>query len=309
LTRPQRTSPRVSQTLKADLLLIFCTMMWGGTFVVVKDALADASVFVFLGLRFLVATALLAAIYGRQLRGMSRQGIRAGALTGLLMFSGFALQTMGLRLTTPSKAAFITTFSVALVPIFLALFGRRRIGVWIWAGTALAMAGLYLLTIPATGLGELNRGDLLVLGCAFVFAVHVIAVGHYTKRYSAGGLSLLQVATSAAGTLLLLPLLAVTRIEPARVAWTPRLILAVIVTAVFATALAFSAQTWAQQYTTASHAVLIFTLEPVFAALTSYLFVGERLGVRALAGAALILFGVVTAELIGVERERAVESS
>ena len=225
------------------------------------------------------------------------------------MLGGFAFQTMGLRLTTPSKAAFITTFSIALVPLFLAVFARRRIGAWIWGGTASAMAGLYLLTIPATGVGELNRGDMLVLVCAVLFAVHIIAVGHYTRRHSAGGLTLLQVGTSAAGTLLLIPLLGATRLEIVRVAWTPRLGAAAIVTGVLATALAFASQTWAQQYTSASRAAIIFTLEPVFAAVTSYFVVRERLGWRALAGAALILAGVLMAELLGVEGKWKVQSS
>src|ERR1700674_2592459 len=124
---------RVSRNLKADLLLIFNTVVWGATFVLVKDALSDTSVFVYLALRFLVAAALLVAIYGRELRGLSLSGFGAGGLIGCWMFGGYSFQTVGIGMTTPSKAAFITGFSVVLVPVLLALFGRRRIRAWVWA--------------------------------------------------------------------------------------------------------------------------------------------------------------------------------
>ncbi len=299
LSRGHPRQVHVSRNLKADLLLIACSLIWGTTFVVVKDALADASVFVFLALRFLVASALVVAIHGRHIHGLRFSDIRAGAVIGGFMFAGYALQTIGLKLTTPSKAAFITSFCVVLVPLLLAVFGKRRIGGWMWAGVASAVTGLYLMAIPAAGFAELNLGDLLMLGCALTFALHIISIGHYTKKHTPGALSLLQVATTALATLAAVPLLTVTGWEPARVAWTPKLIVAIFVTGVLATALAFSAQTWAQRYTTASHAAIIFALEPVFAALTSYFFYYERLGWRALAGAVLILAGILLAELMG----------
>jgi drug/metabolite transporter (DMT)-like permease len=290
---------RVSRNLKADLLLIFNTVVWGATFVLVKDALSDTSVFVYLALRFLVAAALLVAIYGRELRGLSASGFGAGVLVGGCMFGGYSLQTVGIGMTTPSKAAFVTGFSVVLVPVLLALFGRRRIRAWVWAGAGSAVAGLYLLTIPVAGLAELNHGDLLVLCGAFMYALHIISLGHFTKRYSAGAMSLLQVGTTAVGTSAAVPLLAATHWEPARLVWTHTAIAAVLVTGVLGTALAFSAQAWAQQYTSSAHTAIIFTLEPVIAGLTSFFFYHERLGWRALAGAALILAGILVAELLG----------
>ena len=285
--------------LKADLLLICCTLIWGVTFVVVKDALTDASVFVFLALRFLLATLLLILIYGRELRAIGASGFRAGALIGSCMFGGYAFQTAGLALTTPSKAAFITGFFVVLVPVLLALFGSRRVPVWVWVGALSAFTGLYFLAVPPSGLGALNRGDLLTLGCAFMFALHVISIGHYTVRHSAGALTLIQVATTAFSTILCVPLFAWIGAERPRLLWTPGLIGAVVATGIFATALAFSVQVWAQQYTSANHAAIIFTLEPVFAGVTSFVFYHERLGARSLVGAALILVGILVAELLG----------
>ena len=297
----------MSRKLKADLLLTVCTLIWGATFVLVKDALADASVFVFLALRFALATAVLILMYGRELRRVGARGWRAGAIIGCCMFGGYAFQTAGLRLTTPSKAAFITGFFVVLVPVLLALFGSRRVPLWVWIGALSAFVGLYFLAVPPSGFAALNRGDLLVLACALLFALHVISIGHYTVRFSAGALTLIQVATTALFTALCVPLFAVTRAEEPRVDWTTGLIVAVVATGLFATALAFSAQVWAQQYTSATHAAIIFTLEPVFAGATSFVFYHERLGARSLAGAALILGGILIAELLGPAP--AVESS
>jgi drug/metabolite transporter (DMT)-like permease len=289
----------VSRKLKADLLLIFCTLIWGATFVLVKDALANASVFVFLALRFLVATVALILMYGRQLRAAGASGFRAGALIGCCMFGGYAFQTAGLARTTPSKAAFITGFFVVLVPLLLALFGSRRAPWWVWFGALSAFIGLHFLAVPPSGLAALNRGDLLVLACAFMFALHVISIGHYSIRYSPGALTLIQVAVTGLFTTLCVPLFALFGIEQPRVMWTRGLILAVVTTGIFATAVAFSVQVWAQQYTSTNHAAIIFTLEPVFAGLTSFFFYHERLSARSLAGAALILGGILIAELLG----------
>jgi drug/metabolite transporter (DMT)-like permease len=289
----------MNRRIQADLALAFCTLIWGATFVLVKDALADASVFVFLALRFGLATLTLAVIYRVAVRGMDRATFAAGAAIGWFMFSGYALQTIGLEFTTPSKAAFITSSSVVMVPVLHALIGRRRAGLWVWAGAMAAFAGLYFLTVPAAGLGDLNKGDLWVMGCAVVWALHILLVGHYSPRHSVGALTFTQVAVSAGLTLLFLPLVSAAGWEKPHVTWSGPVIAAVIVTAVGATAFAFSIQVWAQKFTTPTHVAILFSLEPVFAALTSVLFYGEHLTGRTIAGAGLVLAGIVMAELKG----------
>jgi drug/metabolite transporter (DMT)-like permease len=304
----------LSQHLKADLLLAFCTLIWGATFVIVKDALVDASDFVFLALRFLVAAAVLALIYRREISPLRVPGFRArplaaGVLMGSLLFGGFALQTAGLRFTSPSKAAFITGFSVVLVPVFLGLAGGARLNIWVWAGAFAALAGLYCLTVPSAGeFARLNRGDLLVLCAAVLFALHIISVGAFTPHHSPGALSLIQVLTMALLTLIAAPAFALTGWQPARVNPTPQLVGAVLATGVLATALAFSAQIWAQQHASSSHTAILFSLEPVFAAITSFVFLHERLGGRALAGAALIFAGILLVELREPTKPAAPES-
>ncbi len=285
--------------LKADAALALCTVLWGATFVVVKGALESASVFAFMAVRFTLAALLMAVIYRSALHKLTRAQIWAGAQIGFFMFTGYAFQTRGLLLTTPSKAAFITGSGVVLVPVLMALFWGRRINRWVWVGALSALVGLFYLTVPPAGLTQLNSGDLLVFVCAVMFALHIIFVGRYSPHHSVGALSFLQVATTAALTLAALPVLAVTRWEKPRLDWNAALVFAVLVTAVLATAVAFSVQVWSQKYTTPTHTAILFSLEPVFAAITSYLVVRERLGGRALAGAGLILAGILLAELKG----------
>jgi drug/metabolite transporter (DMT)-like permease len=289
----------MNRRVQADLALAFCSLIWGATFVLVKDALADASVFVFLALRFGLATLALGLIYRAALRGIDRTTLLAGALIGWFMFSGYALQTIGLQYTTPSKAAFITGTSVVMVPVLHALIGRRRAGFWVWAGAIAALVGLYFLTVPAAGLGDLNRGDLWVLASTVAWAFHILLVGHYSPKHSVGALTFTQVAVTAGLTGLFLPLLWVTKVEAPRIEWTGSVAVAVVFTAVGATAIAFSIQVWAQRFTSPSHVAILFSLEPVFAALTSFVLLGERLGGRGMAGGALVLLGILLAELKG----------
>src|SRR5260370_36951621 len=169
-----------SKRLRADLALGFTALIWGGTFVVVKDALADVSVFMYLAVRFVLAAAVMAIFFWRSLRGLTRGAIWAGAQIGLFMFAGYAFQTTGLKFTSPSKAAFITGSSVVIVPLLLALFGKRRVNGWIWAGALAALAGLYFLTVPPEGLGGLNRADPIGFGCAVMFSHNLIVSGAYS---------------------------------------------------------------------------------------------------------------------------------
>jgi drug/metabolite transporter (DMT)-like permease len=290
-----------SKRLRADFALGFSALIWGVSFVIVKDALADASVFVFIAVRFALAAILMALAFRRSLRGLTLRSVWAGAQIGFFMFGGFAFQTAGLKYTTPSKAAFITGSGVILVPVLLAISGRRRITGWICAGALAAFVGLYLLTVPPEGLGVLNRGDLLVLACALMFAFHIIFIGEYVVRYSVGALSFLQVATTAILAIVFIPVLSALGWEAPRFVLTERLTFAILATAIGATVICFWLQTWAQQYASPSHTAILVSLEPIFAAITSWLVAHEHLGIRMLAGAALIFAGILLAELKGPE--------
>jgi drug/metabolite transporter (DMT)-like permease len=293
------TSGAQPSRAKADLALAFCTLLWGATFVVVKNSLDHASVFIFLAVRFTLAAALMAMFRPSALRNLKREELLAGAALGLFMFGGYAFQTAGLQYTTPAKSGFVTGSSVVLVPLLLAIFWRRHLARWAYAGALCTVVGLYFLTVPAEGIAHLNRGDLLTFAAAALYAVHIILVGDYTQKHSHGALSILQVGacgvlawSAAAGA-------AALGWQAPRFAWRWELLAGIAICAVFATAAAFSIQLWAQQYTTSSHAAILFTLEPVFAVITSYLVIGERLNTRSLVGAAFVLGGILLAELLG----------
>jgi drug/metabolite transporter (DMT)-like permease len=288
-----------SKRLRADFALGLCALIWGATFVIVKGALADASVFAFIAVRFTLAAVLMAILLRRSLRGLNLRTVWAGAQIGFFLFGGFAFQTAGLKYTTPSKAAFITGSCVVFVPILLGVFGRRRITAWIWAGALAALVGLYLLTVPLEGLTSLNRGDLFVLVCALMFALHFIVLGEYAGRFSVGALSFLQVATTASLAIISVPVLAAFGWETPRFVFTENLAFAILGTAIGATVICFSLQTWAQQYASPAHTALLVSLEPIFAAITSWLVARERFGARMLIGAALIFVGILLAELKG----------
>lgn len=289
----------MSKRLQADIALAGCSLIWGATFVLVKDALADVSVFMYVAVRFVLAAAIMGVVFWRAVRAMGRSTVWAGVQIGFFMFGGYAFQTTGLKFTTPSKAAFITGSSVVLVPILLGIFGRRRLTAGIWAGAIAALAGLYFLTVPVEGLGGLNRGDPIVFICAVMFALHIIFVGKHAEHHSVGALAFVQVATTAVLASALLPIFAASGYEAPRWHWSGLLVAAVLITSIGSTVIAFSLQVWSQQYTSASHTAILISLEPVFAAVTSWALGAEHLGPRVLLGAGLILAGILIAELQG----------
>ena len=279
---------------RAEAALVLNTVVWGATFVVVKAALADVSPLLFLALRFSLATgALLALFRGSRRVPFTGKAVAAGALAGVFLFSGYLFQTLGLRLTTAPRSAFITGLTSVMVPLLAALVYRNRPQVSEVAGVLVATAGLGLMTIEGAGAaGSVSRGDLLTFFGAIGFAAHIVTLGHFSESMRFQLLSVAQVGTAA-----VLALSSFWWAETPHVRWRPAVICAILVTGLFATALAFTIQAWAQQYTTSTRTGLIYMLEPVFAWITSYCMVGEGLSGRAAAGAALILGGVVLVEL------------
>ena len=282
----------MSLRAKAELLLLVICVVWGASFVVVKAALAAASPLVFLALRFTFAGLVSAAVLRVQPLGLRRPALAAGGMLGLALLTGYVLQVDGLLYTTASKSAFITAFSVVLVPIMLALGGARLRPANLAAG-AVGLAGLYVLLAPSR-LSEVNRGDLLTLGASIAFGFYIVLVGRFAGRYHFRELVPVQILVVGLGAALALPFDPHPRLE-----WTRGFAAAVAGTALLATVLAFSVQNWAQRYTPPAHTALILSLEPVFTALFSRWFTGERMGGRMVAGAVLMLAGVLVSELWG----------
>lgn len=289
--------------LRAYLLMLAVVGIWGTTFVLVKDALSDATPLAFNTVRMTSAFLVLSIAYRRHWREINRHQLIAGAVVGFFLATGYQFQTAGLAKTTPSKSAFITGLVVVLVPLFSAAKVLRPIGAraprWnAYLGAFLAFAGILLLTVPA-GSGILpdfnavNAGDLLTFGCSVAFALHCIALGHTSPRIAFQPLALLQIGFCSLFMIVSTPVL-----ERPQMHLTPRLILALAIAAILATAAAFSIQCWAQSILPATHTALILTLEPVFAWITSFLFLGERMGLRPASGAIIILAGIAITELI-----------
>jgi len=277
---------------KAELALVANAAIWGATFVLVKEALGGISPALFLAARFSLATVALLVLFRGIWKGPVRwKSLVGGGVTGIFLYSGFLLQTLGLRLTTPPKSAFITGLSTVMVPLLAALVYRIRPQVAEVAGVLVATVGMGLMTLEGD-VGSISRGDWLTFSCAIAFSAHIVTLGHFSERMSFELLSVTQVGFAALAALLLLPW-----VETPQVQWRPVVIWAIMITGLLATALAFTVQAWAQHYTTSTRTALIFALEPVFAWMTSYCITGEGLSGRAAAGGALILSGVVLVEM------------
>lgn len=277
---------------RAELTLAGISLIWGGSFVVVKAALADSSTLAFISMRFIIASALLALVFRPALSSgrPSRKGWTAGGVCALFLFLGFAFQTAGLRFTSASNSAFLTGLYVVLVPLLSSALHRKAVRGLEWAACVLALAGTGLMT--GAGSGGLNTGDLLTIVSAAAFSAHMVAVAHWSTKLSYEWLTTIQVAGVA-----ILSLASFWWIEEPFVRWTPGLAGALALTAVLATALSFSLYTWAQRHTTATRAALLFALEPVFAGLFGWAVAGDRWTPIALLGAGLILSSILLAEL------------
>jgi drug/metabolite transporter (DMT)-like permease len=272
----------------ALLVLLLVTAVWGVTFVQVKDAVAVYPLFAFLALRFAIAGGTLAVPGAARLRRLGRAGALSGILAGALLGAGYALQTAGLERTTVSSTGFITGLYVVLTPLLALAVFRTRAGRGAWLGVLLATAGLALLA--GIHRGSL-LGDLLVLAGAAVYSLQIVLMERYAPRYDAVAFTLVEMLTAFGG---LLAIALALRDLPFPHGWT--VWGALLVTGVFASALAFLAQTWAQRRTTATRTALAFSMEPVWAGLFGFTLAGDRLGAAAWLGCAVIMAGIVVAE-------------
>jgi drug/metabolite transporter (DMT)-like permease len=284
---------------RTDLALTFIAVVWGATFVFVKEALLEISAMYFLALRFGLATVAMFALFLPAFRGMPApvlwRGLRGGAVAGGFLALGYVLQTFGLKYTSAGNSGFLTGLYIVLVPLFGAAVFRRWPQARELLGVLVATVGLVILTLPSIGggfsLAGFNRGDVLTIGCAIAFAGHLLVLGYYSQRERIEAVAIGQIACAAVlfGVSLF--------IEPPKATWSHPVVSALLVTGILGTAVAFAVQTWAQQFTTATRTALIFALEPVVALLTAVLAGGERLTAAAIWGGALILAGIVTVEI------------
>jgi len=270
------------------LLLLVVTAVWGWTFVLVKDAVTQYPTLPFLQIRFALALVVMALLVRRL---PSRRELRIGLLIGAVLAAGYLTQTAGLTMTSPGNAGLITGLFVVFTPLLNRIFGSA-IRWWTWTAIALSLAGLLLLTGGPSGMG---LGDVLVLVCAVLFALHIVLLGRWSPGLPAAPLAMVQMAActlifSAGGTWSLQ--------VPSAAVW-----IAIVVTGVFASALAFYIQTWAQRFISPNRTALILSTEPAWALAAAVVLAGQRLGVLQAIGAALVLAAIVGHELASLKFE------
>lgn len=285
----------------ADFNLLLVALIWGTTFVIVQKAIAFLEPYSFNTVRFFIAAILLLFIIYFFKRASfknfkNKNLLNSGTLLGFWLFLGYGFQTVGLLYTTSSKAGFITGLSVVLVPLFSYALLKQKLNWQIGFSSLLAVAGLYLLTIHNSF--SLNIGDGYVLLCAVSFALHIVFTGKFAKSFDALCLTVVQLFTvSLLSFITALFTEHWQEIFAANMLLKSEVITALLITSLFATALAFLAQTYFQTFTTPARVALIFAMEPVFAAITAFIVLNERLGSKALIGCILILFGMIISEL------------
>ncbi|HEY8212333.1 MAG TPA: DMT family transporter [Myxococcaceae bacterium] len=284
--------------LKADGVLLAMTAVWGLSFVVVKDALDRADPFTWLTLRFLIGAIALTIIARRSWDRFDR---KASLVLGVLLWLGFVLQTTGLQYATPSRSAFLTGLFVVLTPLVSTVVFRRLPRPASLAGVALAFAGTWWLTsaAPRGGSGaapssEAWLGDALTAGCALVYSIHLALTEKYAPGSSPSALVAAQLWVVCGLSALAIPF-TTPRFDP-----SPGWFAALAYAGVLASAVGFTAQTWAQARTTAVRAALVIATEPIFAAAYSVAIGRETLGPREVTGGALILLGILVAEVGGL---------
>ena len=283
------SSPR--RALLADLLLFSVAVVWGFNFTVIKDAIGRIDPMLYIMLRYFVALAIFMIVMPKALTGARRSDWRRGAVLGAFYLTALIVQTIGLQHTTPGKSSFITGLNVAMVPFLFWIVSRKSPG-WIQiVGAAVATIGLGVLSLR--GNFTLGWGDSLALLGALFYALHIMATGFYAPRMNAARLAILQIAVAAALCAVITPFATHITFSLPWQAWA-----AVVWTALGGTIYAFFIQSWAQRYTSSTHAAVLLCLESVFGAFFGVLFGLDSVTWRLLGGAGLIFGGILIIEVV-----------
>lgn len=288
------------------IILLFVTIIWGATFVIVKSALKDISPLLFISIRFLVATVILLPFVFKISKSFNQQVVKEGILLGLIYFAGFAAQTMGLKYTTATKSAFITGTFVIFTPFFQIFFEKKPPRKEVVFGIFLCITGLIFLTSKGSSLlgvfSEISEsfgiGDLLTLLCAVFFALYIVYLDIVSKKNDYKPLVFLQIATTGICGLVFSFLFSGLKVEVLEFTFSNNLLFAVFYTAVLATLLTTTLQTKYQKFVTPSVAGIILSFEPIFAALCAFFVLNEKISNFGLVGCVLIFAGLLVSEML-----------
>lgn len=283
--------------LLAEGLLATVTIFWGATFPVVKNAVTEVPVLSFLWVRFALSAFLLLLIAGRSTLTLGKKGTGRGILLGVLLFLSYLFQTLGLERTSAGNAAFLTGLNIVLVPLLSGPLLGKHPGRGSLVGVFFAVVGLFLITWHWPW--KVETGDMLVIICSLFVALHILGLDGLTGGYDGRAMAFVQIATMA--VLAFLGSLVFDEVTWPR-SFSPELVNAIVITAVFATVYAFWVQTTFQRWTTPTRAALIYVLEPVFGAIFAYLISGEKMTLTGWLGGGLIIVGMISAELLPGEK-------
>ena len=274
---------------RAEAALLGTTLIWGGTFAVVKIGMRDVSPLLLIAIRFILGGGLMLLLFGRRLFPIPGQALLKGSILAAFLFLGFVTQNIGLTITTASKSAFITGMMVIFVPLLQVVIERRPPRLGNVVGVAIVTLGLWFLTSPN---GEsFNSGDALTMLCAVLFAVYIVYLDVVSKEMTTEQLVVIQMIVSG-----LMALVATALFETPRLVPSTQAIASLIYLTLLATVVTTYVQTRFQKNTTPTRAVVIFSIEPVIATIIAYFLLGETLGALGLLGGALIIAGVLVSE-------------
>jgi drug/metabolite transporter (DMT)-like permease len=231
-----------SHTLRHDALLVLVTLIWGSTFLIVKNAVRLSGPFTYLTLSYGVGSLTLAIIFHKRLRHITRKELLSGLILGLILFIGYALQTIGLQYTTVSKAGFITGLSIPLVPLFAFLLLRQKPTQGAIAGFVLSLTGLFLLSFNDKFNLVFGLGELLILGAAIAFALHIVNVSRFAPNVDAINLAIVQLTVTSLLSLIVMPIAREPFVMPSLAVWESVLFMGVV-----DVAFTLSAMIWVQQ--------------------------------------------------------------
>jgi drug/metabolite transporter (DMT)-like permease len=280
----------LTKQLRSDLLLLMITVFGGASYILTKIGLNSLEPFNLTALRFIIAFCISAIVFYKHLLKMDIKTVKYAFVLAAILFGVFASMTFGLQYTSASNAGFLISLSVVFIPIISAMVLKQKVERKVIIGVCLAIIGIALLTLNIQL--KVGVGDLLCILCAFLFAVHIIVTGVYTQDVDSITLSVLQLGFVGLFSIVFSMLTETVKLPSTGLSW-----FAILALSILCTAVGDIVQTTAQQYTSASHAGLILSLEPVFSAIFAFAFLGEILSVKGYIGAAILLSGVLLAEL------------
>ena len=288
-----------------ESILLSVTLIWGATFVIIKVALQNVSPILFVTIRFSLATLLLLPFMIKVIKNMNKEVIIGGILLGLMYFLGFASQTVGLKYTSATKSGFITGSFILFTPVFQLMFEKKKPSGRNLLGVAFVILGLIFLSSKGSSIFDIfheigsgfNIGDFFTLLCAIAYAAYLVYLDIISKKQDYLPLVFLQISVTAVCGLILTLFLSATNIEPAKFSFNNNVLFAFLYTAILATMLTTTLQTKYQKVVTPTKAGIIFSFEPVFAAVFAYFIINERVSHFGFLGGILIFTGLLVTEL------------